>query len=173
VPCLVRWPGVVQPGSVNHTPVHVVDWLPTLLEAAGGQAPAGQPVDGDSLVPLLKGGSLRPRRVYWYLPFYELRWGATPCAVIREGDWKLIEYFGDWIDPEGRYVPGRRLELFNLADDLGETTNLADRQPQRAAELSKALHEWMKSIPVDVPGPNPHHDPQRPLRETREKQPWN
>jgi arylsulfatase A len=173
VPCLVRWPGVVKPGSVSHTPIHVVDWLPTLLEAAGGRVPAGHKVDGDSQVPLLKGGSLAPRRLYWYLPFYELRWGATPCAVIREGDWKLIEYFGDWIDPQGRYVAGRRLELFNLFDDLGETTNLADRQPEKAAELSEALHAWMRSVPVEVPGPNPHYDPQRPLRETREKQPWN
>jgi len=70
-------------------------------------------------------------------------------------------------------VPGHRLELFNLRSDLDETTNLAEKEPQRAAELVDRLHAWMKSIPVEVPGPNRHHDPQRPLRETREKQPWN
>jgi len=69
VPCLVRWPGVVKPDSVNDTPVHVVDWLPTLLEVAGGRAPAGHKVDGDSLVPLLRGGARAPRDLYWYLPF--------------------------------------------------------------------------------------------------------
>jgi uncharacterized sulfatase len=105
------------------------------------------------------------------LPLYDLRWGATPCAIIRAGDWKLIEYFGDWIDPQGNYVPGHRLEVFNLSDDVGETTNLAAKQPRKAAELREALHAWMKSIPVEAPGPNPHHDPQRAFRETREKQP--
>jgi arylsulfatase A-like enzyme len=173
VPCLVRWPGVVQPGSVSDTPVHVVDWLPTLLEAAGGRVPAEHKVDGVSLAPLLRGGSLAPRDLCWYLPFYELRWGATPCAVIRAGDWKLVEYFGDWFDPQGCFVPGHRRELFNLREDIGETTNLADKQPQKAGELSERLYAWMKSIPVGVPGPNPHHDPKRSLRETREKQPWN
>ncbi len=173
VPCLVRWPGVVMPGSVAGAPIHVVDWLPTLLEVAGSRAPAGHKVDGDSLVPLLRGGSLDPRRLYWYLPLYDLRWGATPCAIVREGDWKLIEYFGDWLDPDGRYVPGHRLELFNLCDDIGETTNLAGTQLQKAAELREALHAWMKSVPVEIPGPNPHHDPRKAFRETREKQPWN
>lgn len=173
VPCLVRWPGVVKPGSVSGTPVHVVDWLPTLLEVAGARAPAAHQVDGTSLVPLLRGGSLVPRDLYWYLPLYDLRWGATPCAVVRDGDWKLIEYFGDWIDPQGRYVPGRRLELFNLREDLGETANRTGDEPQRAAELSDRLHAWMKSVPAEIPSPNPHHDPQRAFRETKEKQPWN
>ena len=173
VPCLVRWPGVVKPGSTNGTPVHVVDWLPTLLDVAGARVPADHVTDGVSLVPMLNGGSPGSRCLYWYLPLYDLRWGATPCAVIRHGDWKLIEYFGDWIDPQGRYVPGRRLELFNLRNDVGERTNLAEDEPRRAAQLSKHLHSWMKSIPAEIPGPNPHHDPQKPLKETKEKQPWN
>lgn len=173
VPCLVRWPGVVERGTTTDTPVHVVDWLPTLLDIAGTRAPADHKVDGVSLVPLLKGGSLSERALYWYLPLYDLLWGATPCAIIREGDWKLIEYFGDWVDPQRRYVPGRRLELFNLRNDIGETTNLAGEQPQRAAELCSRLHAWIKSVPAEIPGPNPHHDPQRPLRKTRQKQPWN
>jgi len=173
VPCLVRWPGVVPPDSTSDAPVHVVDWLPTLLDAAGARAPASHIVDGVSLLPLLKGGSLTPRSVYWYLPFYELRWGVTPCAVIREGDWKLIEYFGDWIDPQRRYLPGHRLELFNLRTDIGERTNLAEAEPDRAAALRDRLHAWMKSVPAEVPGPNPHYDPEKVLQETREKQPWN
>jgi arylsulfatase A-like enzyme len=173
VPCLVRWPGVVRPGVTNPTPVHVVDWLPTLLDAAGTRAPRAHEVDGVSLMPLLKGDPLPPRDLYWYLPFYELRWGATPCAVIRAGDWKLIEYFGDWIDPEGHFVPGHRLELFNLREDLGETTNLAGKEPQKAAELRRRLRAWIQSVPAEIPAPNPHHDPAKSLRETREKQPWN
>jgi len=173
VPCLVRWPGVVKPGSAGATPIHVTDWLPTLLESAAARAPANHVVDGQSLVPLLKGEAMPDRPLFWYLPFYELRWGATPSAIIREGDWKLIHFFGDWFDAENRYRVGERLELYNLARDIGETTNLAEREPQRAAAMREKLHAWMRSVPAKVPGPNPHHDPSRELTETKEKQPWN
>jgi uncharacterized sulfatase len=173
VPCLVRWPGVVKPDSVSSTPIHVTDWLPTLLEAAGTRAPHNHTVDGHSLMPLLKGDAFAARALFWYLPFYELRWGATPCAIIREGDWKLIHFFGDWFDAENRYQIGGRLELYHLATDIGETTNLAEREPQRAASMRGKLHAWIQSVPAQVPGPNPHHDPARELSETREKQPWN
>ncbi len=172
VPCLVSWPGGVEAGSVCETPVHVTDWLPTLLDLAGTGAPDGWPVDGVSLAPLLKGGGLRERPLFWYLPFYELRWGATPCAVMREGDWKLIDYFGDWFDPDGRYVPGARVELFHLGRDLGETRNLAETEPDRAEAMRGRLHDWMRSLEAGIPGPNPHHDPGRPLKETKEKPVW-
>ncbi|MCB1086348.1 MAG: sulfatase, partial [Verrucomicrobiae bacterium] len=173
VPCLVRWPGVTAPGSVSNTPVHVVDWLPTLLAAAGTKAPDDWPIDGVDLSPLLRGGSIAPRSLFWYLPFYELRWGATPSAVIRDGDWKLIESFADSFDAEGRFHPGAKVELFNLRTDLGETRNLAGTEPDRAATMRRRLREWMDSVPATVPGPNPHHDPQHPHKETKIKQPWN
>ena len=172
VPCLVRWPGKVAAGAVNETPIHVIDWLPTLLDAAGTSAPETWPVDGVSLVPVLRGGSIDPRPLYWYLPLYDLRWGATPCAVMREGDWKLIDYFGDWFDPEGRYVPGARTELFHLGNDVGETRNLADSEKERATAMRQRLHDWMRSVPAEIPGANPHYDPARPLKETKEKPEW-
>jgi len=176
VPCLVRWPARVAGGQVIATPVHVTDWMPTLLAAAGVAAPANHPLDGLDLLPLLGGGALPPRPLYFHLPLYDLRWAATPCAVVREGDWKLIESFGDsFVDtPAGpRYRPGRRLELYHLRADLGETRDLAAAEPARAAAMSARLHAWLKSIPAPVPGPNPHFDPARQLEETRQKQPWN
>lgn len=172
VPCLVSWPGEVAAGSVSETPIHVTDWLPTLLEIGGGEVPELWPVDGINLEPLLRGGVVSERPIFFYLPLYDLRWGATPCAVMREGDWKLIEYFGDWVDSEGRYVRGARLELFHLGDDLGETVNLAEEKPERAEAMRKRLHGWMHSLDVEIPGRNSHHDPERPLKETREKPPW-
>ena len=169
VPCLVRWPGVVQPGTVNATPVHVVDWAKTILEVAGGTAPAQHPLDGTSLVPLLRGGLLAPHPLYWHLPLYDLRWGATPCAVIREGDWKLIDYFGDSFDAAGRYHSGARTELFNLRTDLGETTDLAAKEPEKARKLQTKLRDWLRSVGAETPGANPHHDLARPLKEVRTK----
>lgn len=171
VPCLVRWPGVTPPGLVSDVPVHVVDWLPTLFAAAGAKAPAHHPLDGVDLAPVLRGGPGPERALLWYLPFYEVRWGATPAAIVREGDWKLIEFFGDWFDPDGRYVPGERVELYQLRDDIGERHDLAAREPARVQALREKLRAWLRSVPVDIPGPNPAFDPTRQLLEVRTKPP--
>lgn len=173
VPCLVRWPGAVKPGSVSDTPIHITDWLPTLLAAGGGKAPPDYPVDGTNLMPLLKGGPLPPRPLYWYMPLYDLRWAATPCAVVRDGDWKLIEYFGDWFGADAVYRAGHHLELYNLRSDLGETRDLAGSEPQRAAQLGGQLHAWMQSVSATIPGTNPHFDAQKSFVETKDKQLWN
>jgi arylsulfatase A len=173
VPCLVRWPGVVRSGSRCATPIHVVDWLPTFFELAATTTPADHAVDGVSLVPLLQDKPLTPRPLFWYLPLYDLRWGATPCAVIRDGDWKLIDHFGDSFDAAGNYLPGARTELFNLADDPGETTDLAARRPERTTTLRRQLRDWIRNVPAPIPTANPHHDPDREFCETRQKQSWN
>lgn len=171
VPCLVRWPAQVKAGQVITTPVHVTDWAPTFLAAVGdGNAPS---MDGVNLLPLLRGGPPPERPLFWYLPLYDLRWCATPCAVIREGDWKLIEHFGDWFDNEPRYHAGAKIELFNLREDLGETRDLASVEKGRAEKMQSRLREWMRSIPVPIPAANPRFDPGRMLEETKVKQAWN
>jgi uncharacterized sulfatase len=169
VPCLVRWPGVAAAGRVEATPVHVIDWLPTLFEASGIEPGTDHPLDGVSLLPLLRGEKLAERSLFWHVPLYDLRWGATPCAIVRRGDWKLIEHFGDRYDAEGKYVPGRQVELFNLRDDLGETTNLAERQPDSRDALLGELHQFLRDCQAEIPGANPHHDPARPFLETSTK----
>ena len=169
VPCLVRWPDVVPPGTVSASPVHVVDWARTFLDLAGAAAPSSHPLDGTSLIPLLRGKTLAPHPLYWHLPLYDLRWGATPCAIIRDGDWKLIDSFGDSVDAAGRYRPGARVELFNLRTDPGEATDLAAREPARARVLQSSLRAWLRSVGDEIPGANPHHDPTRPLKEARTK----
>ena len=170
VPCLVRWPGVTPAGHVSDVPVHVVDWVPTLLAAAGGKPPGGDhPLDGIDLAPVLRGGRGPGRALFWYLPFYEVRWGATPAAIIREGDWKLIEFFGDWFDPQGRYVPGARVELYQLREDIGEQRDRAADEPARVRALQGKLHAWLRSVPAEIPGPNPDFDPRRQLLESRTK----
>jgi arylsulfatase A len=173
VPCLVRWPGVARAGHVSAEPIHVVDWVPTLLAAAGAPAPAGYVLDGVDLRPALAARALPARPLFWYMPLYDLRWAATPSAVIREGDWKLIEHFGDSFDGQLNYRLGRKLELFNLRTDLGETDDRAAADPARAARMSAHLHAWLKSIPAAIPGPNPHTEVAKRFVETKEKQPWN
>jgi uncharacterized sulfatase len=170
VPMIVRWPGAKK--AVVDTPVHAVDLFPTFAAAAGASLPR-HTLDGVDIAPLLRGGTIAPRPLYWYMPFYDVRWAATPSAVVREkdrdGDWKLIWSFGDSIDERGAYRVGERLELFNLRDDIGESRNLAVSRPDRTASLKRQLARWIESCGSRVPEPNPKYDPARPLLETRER----
>ena len=149
-PMLVRWPAVVPPGSVVATPVSSPDFFPTLLEAAGAQPQPGQVLDGASLLPVLKGGTLPERALFWHYPHYGYQGGA-PAAAIRRGDWKLIEWQEDG-----------RAELFNVAHDLGEQTDLAAKEPQRVTRLRDELHAWQKEVGAKSPIPNLNYDPAKP-----------
>jgi arylsulfatase A-like enzyme len=150
VPLIVRWPGVVEPGSECHTQVISHDFHPTLLEMAGLPLMPEQHVDGVSLMSLLtQSGDLKPRPLFWHFPNYI---GAThveparPQSIIRDGDWKLMEFLED-----------SRLELYNLRNDLGERDNLAAQMPDRATELHQKLTTWRKSTKVQMPRLNPEN----------------
>ncbi len=170
VPLLVRWPGTVRPGSECATPVHFVDFYPTFAALAGAQPPAGHVLDGESLLPLLRqSGPLQRDTLYWHMPTYTVPYGRSPCAVIRQGDWKLIHWFGDYLDtrgltpddvPYGRLVLGPRTELYDLSADLGETRDLAAAQPAKAAELRANLERWWRAVGAKLPEKNPDFDPE-------------
>jgi len=149
-PLLVRWPAVVKPGRVIDAPVSSPDFFPTLLEVTGTKRQSGQTLDGVSLLPLFQGESLPERPLFWHYPHYGNQGGA-PSAAIRRGDWKLIEWFED----------GRK-ELFNLAMDLGEQTDLAAKEPARVQQLGNELHAWQKQVDAKYPTPNPNYDPAKP-----------
>ncbi len=149
-PLLVRWPGVVPAGRVVSTPVSSPDFFPTLLEVAQSKAPPGQMLDGSSLLPLLRGGTLPERALFWHYPHYGNQGGA-PASAIRRGDWKLIEWLEDG-----------RAELFNLAQDLGEKNDLASKEPQRVAQLRAELQAWQKQVGAKFPIANPNYDPAKP-----------
>jgi len=148
VPLIVRWPGVAKPGSTCGQPVISNDFMPTLLDVAGLEPRPGQVIDGTSLVPLLKGGDRLDRNtLYWYYPTYH---HSTPALAIREGDWKLIHFLQD-----------DHVELYHLADDVGETKNMAKAMPEKARALRTKLDAWRKAIGAPLPKPNPNHDPAR------------
>ncbi len=145
-PMIVRWPGVIRPGSTCDIPVISTDFLPTILDAAGLRPDPAVPLDGLSLMPLLRQtGSLQQRSLYWHYPHYH-PCGATPSGAIRQGDLKLIE----------SYENGR-LELYNLKEDLGETQDLSKKMPEKAAELQKNLADWRKAVDAQMPTPNPQY----------------
>lgn len=149
VPALARWPGRVPAGAVCTTPLVTMDLYPTWVELAGAAMPAGQPCDGVSLAAVLRepAAALARDTLYWHLPHYH---HSTPAGAIRRGGWKLLEFFEH-----------DRLELYNLDQDPGETTNLADAEPTRARDLQKALQSWRRQVGARMPVPNPAYDAAR------------
>jgi uncharacterized sulfatase len=170
VPLVVRWPGHVQAGSTCDTPTHPVDWYPTFAALAGGAAPAGHKLDGESLRPLLEqSGVLKRTALFWHVPSYTANYGRTPCSFVLQDGWKLIHYFGDFLDvtgqtppdrnvPFGKLVPGPRTELYNLKEDPSETHDLAAVQPAKAKELQVLLEAWWKDTGAKFPTKNPKYD---------------
>jgi uncharacterized sulfatase len=184
VPLLVRWPGKVKAGSECDVPVHTVDFYPTFIKVASAKvvsalaesekpdaAKAAPTLDGESIIPLLtQTGPLQRPALFWHMPTYTTNYGRTPCAVIREGDWKLIHWFGDYLDtagftpddkPYGKLVIGPRTELFNLREDPRETHNLATDRPKKTTHLTNALNAWLKRTGAKLPAANPDFDEKR------------
>ena len=147
-PLLVHWPGVTRPNTVCDVPVSGLDFMPTILQMAGaGSAP--QPCDGLDLTGLLRTGAAPQRNtLYWHYPHYSDQ-GGTPGGAIREGDWKLIEFFED-----------NHLELYNLALDPGEQYNFASSYADKAFDLREKLATWRTSIDAVMPTPNPGFNPE-------------
>lgn len=154
VPLILKWPGVVAPSSTCAVPVMSLDLYPTLAEVAGATIPAGQSVDGVSLVPWLKGGRGSAHdALFWHYPHYSNQ-GGFPGGAVQMGDWKLIE----------RYEDGRT-HLYNLADDVGERNDLAAAMPERAAALRERLHDWYRDVDARFLEPRPGGPmPWRPAR---------
>lgn len=175
-PFIVRWPGVTTPGSHCDVPVINLDLYPTFLAAAAAPVPAGKVLDGESLLPLLKGdGQLKRQSVYWYFPGYldtpvirgrelDVRTGfrSRPVSVIHKGDWKLHLYQEEWLLDGGRakLAENHAVELYNLKDDIGERNDVAGKEAAKRDELLDELLAWQKSVNAPVPNqPNPQFNP--------------
>jgi len=175
-PFIVRWPGVTKPGSRCAVPVINVDLYPTFLAAAGAPVPAGKVLDGESLLPLLKGeGTLKRQALFWHFPGYldnpvirgrdrDVRAGFRTCpvSVIRKGDWKLHLFHEEWQLDGGRANIARNyaVELYNLKDDIGERHDVANADPARRDELLADLLAWQQAVGAPLPSrPNPAYAP--------------
>ena len=174
-PLIVRWPGVTKPGSKCDVPVINVDLFPTFLAAGGAPVPAGKVLDGESLVPLLKGGTaLKRQAIFWHFPGYlddpvirgrelDVRTGfrSRPVSVIHKADWKLHLYHEEWQLDGGRekLAANHAVELYNVADDIGERNDVANVNSAKRDELLDDLFAWFKSTDALIPTqPNPKYD---------------
>ena len=147
VPLIFHAPGVTKPGTVDTTPAMTIDLYPTVLELAGVK-PLQSLVDGISLAPLLKSGAKPDRaEIFWHYPHYHPG-GATPYSAVRSGDFRLVHFYEDGRD-----------ELYDLANDVGETKDLATAQPAMAKTLRTRLDAWLKSVDAQLPTKNAAYDP--------------
>jgi arylsulfatase A-like enzyme/lysophospholipase L1-like esterase len=162
VPMIASWPGVTKPGSTCNQPVIIEDFFSSILQMAGVNhiQQIGGVVDGLSFLPLLRGEhdkSRDDRPLVWHFPN---NWGPKGPGIgasssIRRGEWKLIYYHAD-----------QTYELFDIAEDLGEQNNLADKKPEIRNRLAAELGRYLQSLdalmpitkatgnPVPYPGPS-------------------
>ena len=138
VPLIVRYPRIVTAGSVCKTPTCNIDFYPTFCELAGIKRKPQYDIDGVSIFSLLHNSQARLKRdtLYWHYPLAKPHFlGGRSAGAVRKGDWKLIEFF----DTD-------ECELYNLADDIGETKNLAKAMPNKASELRDDLAKWRERM---------------------------
>jgi arylsulfatase A-like enzyme len=123
VPFMASWPGEIDPGQVVDAPVSTLDLLPTALALTGAAPPAGGKLDGESLLPLLRGETRALGRD-------RMAWRNGQSWAIRDGSWKLVQYHD------------QPPLLYDLAADVAESRNVAPSQRDRVAELGRRFRAW-------------------------------
>lgn len=147
VPMLIRYPGHIEAGSQVDTPASTTDLFATICGLANVSVPEKVAVDSLNLVPALNGKAEKNRALHWYYPHYAPQ-AKMPGAVIRQGDWKLIEFY----DPP-------HVELYNLSQDVSEKNDLASSMPELTSQMNQQLHTWLKSVDPIMHTANPDYQP--------------
>lgn len=157
VPLIVRYPGMSTSHTTCDTPVSGIDYYPTIVDYAGMKPNKNQVVDGVSIMPLLEGGTLESRPLFWHYPHYGNQ-GGEPSSIIRKGDWKLIYYHED-----------KRCELYNLAMDITECEHLNHLYPEKVDELKSDLDAWLVDVGARMPVADSEYSP---IKEKETKIKW-
>jgi arylsulfatase A len=152
-PLIIRYPGAAGQGALCHAPASTVDFYPTFADMAGIRPDPGQSLDGVSIIPVLRkpDAGLERDSLYWHYPLPRPHiLGGRSSGAIRHGDWKLIEFFDTG-----------EIELYNLADDIGEKNNLAKSMPDKADELKNLLTDWRESTGAEIPEDCRNYNPDK------------
>ncbi len=152
-PLVVIWPGHATPGSQTDALFCSTDFYPTLLEMVGVKPKSGQPFDGVSQVPVLRGAAAVRDEVCCFFPHYFPPAKSRPATSVRAGDWKLIRFHFDNPDQTDR------LELYNLRTDVGESRNLAAEFPEKVKTLNARIDAYLRETGALAPKPNPAYRP--------------
>ncbi len=142
VPLVIRAPGA-NAGSENGLPVSGEDLFPTIASLAGLEEREHGGLDGIDVSAAVRGDPMERGALYWHYPHFSNQ-GGGPGSAIREGDWKLIQ----WFETD-------RVELYNLAEDVGEVRDLAEVEVERRDDMLAKLVSWRGSMGAKLPQPNP------------------
>ncbi len=123
VPAIVRYPGQIKADTINQSQLISLDILPTLISLAGGTLPKDRKLDGQNMLPVLKAPETAEARTFFFQ--------YQKYTAVRQGKYKLL-----------RTKPDQPFMLFDLEQDLGETTNLAAQYSEVAAQLKQAYETW-------------------------------
>ena len=145
VPFIAMIPGVTGAGLESDMPIIGMDLYPTILDVAGLEVIEN---DGKNLLPFLKAPNHQITRssIFWHYPHYHPG-GSTPYSAMRKGDYKLIEFFEDG-----------KIELYDLAKDIGESNDLVPSNPKLADQLHKELQAWRGEVGAQNPTENPDYE---------------
>ncbi|OYP33919.1 sulfatase [Rhodopirellula sp. MGV] len=157
-PLIIYWPGQTSPGKVCDVPVISTDLMPTVLQMVDENISGASATsmknhsDGVSLTALLRGETeLKRDAIYWHFPHYSNHGMQSPGGAIRCGDFKLIEYFENGT-----------VQLFDLANDIGEQNDLSKTEPEKTKELLGKLRQWRMQVNAQMPkSKSQPRDPQR------------
>jgi uncharacterized sulfatase len=127
---MVRWPGVIVPGTVVTETISNLDWYPTLLAMAGAGLPEGETIRGRNFLPLLKGEQIEDWDNDLYAEYSMTHYSRTHMRMYRTPEWKLVR---DFLNPE-------RDELYNLKEDPAESVNLIDDPSPKVRQVIDSLH---------------------------------
>nr|AAK62857.1 MS135, putative arylsulfatase [Microscilla sp. PRE1] len=127
VPCIMKLPGVIDPGSEYPHPISMLDMLPTFVSVAGGDATKIEGLDGVNLIPFISGEKPSP-------PHEVLFWKKETRGFVRQGDWKMLRF------------PDRPAELYNIAEDETESNNLAHQHADKVRDMFKVLWKWESEL---------------------------
>ena len=147
VPLIVKWPGKGKPGTESAVLITSVDMFPTIMNMVGAAEKIGKEKEGVDISPLLKGDAMEKGPIYWHFPHYSNHGMQSPGGAIREGDYKLLEYFENG-----------SVQLFNLKDDIGEQHDLSIIEVEKTKDLRDKLHQWRKDVDAQMMEPNPDYD---------------
>jgi arylsulfatase A len=176
LPLTICWPDGLDGGRHFDQMTHFTDWLPTLLACAGIEIPAHLNLDGQNILPVLRGekGDVNPKRFWQWNRYTPV---ITANAAMRNGDWKLVrpeipaaryvapedlafdialkykpELFKDISrlpEPEREMPDPPPPQLFDLKDDPGEQHDLADINPERVTKMLGELEDWFRAVEAE------------------------
>lgn len=149
VPLIIKWPTQGKAGTVCSTPVHSIDFFPSLLEMIGHGGEVKPDVEGVNIAPLVRGEEIDARSLFWHFPHYSNHGMHSPGGAIRSGKYKLLDYFENG-----------SVQLFDLENDIGEQKNLAASEPAIVKDLHGQLKAWRKQVGAKMMEENPKFDPQ-------------